>query len=554
MVDVKVDEQNNGVEAAAQEILEEDEIEKEEAKKDAQKKMNSSEDEKAAAPNCDQAKDDEKILVGPGIPLDAEKEKTDTTAGLTPMKDPKAATESTNGEEDSPPAPPSVLRRNDHASLMTPGAYSVTPTVNDTNRTATATPPTAATSTTITGTGEVNTNINNPSPQVATETDDEEQGLAVAKPVDGGIPDNVAQPVDPEKKERDAKRREEKRKRRHIWFSIGSVVIISLAVFLAVFFVSDDEDNSSINLVETSTDSPTPSPVVPEPPPEEILTALLPDDTVRLISFEDSSQGKAFRWVTEDPNFRSYSEKRLQQRFALATFWYATGDETWGPNWLNMSQHECTWEHFMPQDISFEFLIMRKSEHKFFSGPCLPIGLNYSTATLEETTASSKLEHDDILYLGLYQRQLSGQIPREITMLTSLKMLMLEGTTLEGTIPEVLTQLTSLHDLTLAGTNLHGTIPTEFSLMKELRTLIIGANRGIEGTLPTELGLLPNIKTLNVYETNVTGPIPIEYTKLPLEEMQIHNNFLTGTIPTEYGLLTKADWLAIELNQLVGSQ
>lgn len=69
--------------------------------------------------------------------------------------------------------------------------------------------------------------------------------------------------------------------------------------------------------------------------------------------------------------------------------------------------------------------------------------------------------------------------------------------------------------------------------VKELRTLVIAGNKREEaqiiGSLPTELGLLSHLKTLNIFETGVTGTIPLEYMNLRPLEMQLYYNELTGT-------------------------
>ena len=75
----------------------------------------------------------------------------------------------------------------------------------------------------------------------------------------------------------------------------------------------------------------------PDSDRESYVKSLLPDYTVASIEQDStSSQAMALEFVVKDPLLESYPEWRIQQRFALATFYYATHGDHWYNNtgWL----------------------------------------------------------------------------------------------------------------------------------------------------------------------------------------------------------------------------
>jgi hypothetical protein len=368
-------------------------------------------------------------------------------------------------------------------------------------------------------------------------------GLAVAAPVLD--PDDLedARPVVLEDEQ--AKLLERK-KQTQFWVSIGALSVIAMVIFVIIFVVVQNETDDKNATKPSGTSAPT------QPSRASILMPLLPEKTRPEVQLNFTPQGRAFEWVIQDPNFDSYSEKRLQQRFALATFYYSTDGEDWGPMWLDRSKHECQWEYFIPTGEQYDVLEYRYSELKNIDGPCVPSGVDFDNSTL--VNATSMLDHDDYLYLAFADQPLAGEIPPEITMLTKLKMIRLDGTNVEGTIPTMLDELPGLIALGLERTKMTGTIPTELGQLTELRNLVISMNQGITGYLPTEIGILSNLEVLTIIETNVTGTIPIEYTALVgLLDLRLSINKLTGTLPTELGLMTRLDWLELYNNELVSN-
>ncbi|CAB9523027.1 Leucine Rich Repeat [Seminavis robusta] len=332
----------------------------------------------------------------------------------------------------------------------------------------------------------------------------------------------------------------------------------------------DEEDEPTPQKDGPRGDEPTPEddePTGPRPVDEEYVLSLLPDTT--LMSLEDpfSPQSKAFKWLFNDTAYLPhYSDDRILQRFALATFYHATNGPFWAnnENWLNHDVHECQWlfhgpfdgyvgdsgigaEHYNPCELD-----------SFGSGPLRPNGGVFQ-------------------HLSLWQNELDGMIPPEISLLSRLRSIDLNGNQMKGAIPPHTSQLTNLEVLALGGngffgtlpnmrgmTNLEtlmlsynylsGTIPETLSRLTKLRYLLFDGNAYISGTIPPQLSRLSNVEYLYLSGTSLEGTIPSELGLLTnVKQLDLWNNFLRGQIPTEMGQLTLMEWPSWDGNAFTGT-
>lgn len=219
--------------------------------------------------------------------------------------------------------------------------------------------------------------------------------------------------------------------------------------------------------------------------PEEYLSSLLPLSTVDAAKDLGSPQGLAFDWVLRDPHFDKLPSWRLVQRFALATFYYATTDEEgWERNdgWLSYWVHECDWFH---------------------SGfAAVTDGVYNSSDYSEGICGGTTME--EYHFLLIMTNKLHGRLPPELSLLTSLRGLSLRGHQLQGTIPSQIGELQSLFVVDLSA-NL------------------------LTGTIPSEIGSLPLLDGIFLFYNKLTGQIPLEVTKLSsLVHLIIDANELTG--------------------------
>ena len=64
-------------------------------------------------------------------------------------------------------------------------------------------------------------------------------------------------------------------------------------------------------------------------------------------------------------------------------------------------------------------------------------------------------------------------------------------------------------EINLANNELSGTIPTEYGLLSSLQNLNLSGNRALGGSIPTELGDLSALLSLNLTKTALTGDVTI---------------------------------------------
>ena len=112
-----------------------------------------------------------------------------------------------------------------------------------------------------------------------------------------------------------------------------------------------------------------------------------------------------------------------------------------------------------------------------------------------------------VTHLYLQEKQLSGQIPAELSSLTKLQLLYLSGNELSGPIPAWLGSLTNLEQIWLHGNELSGPIPAELGSLTNLEILYL-QNNELSGRLPAEFGTLTNLRGLDLRSNQLEGCVP----------------------------------------------
>jgi Leucine-rich repeat (LRR) protein len=178
--------------------------------------------------------------------------------------------------------------------------------------------------------------------------------------------------------------------------------------------------------------------------------------------------------------------------------------------------------------------------------------------------------------------RLTGQLP-DLSRLTRLRRLELEGNRLGGPLPAYLAQLTLLEDIRLRGNQFSGTLPAGLGNLANLRHLDLAANEfsgalpatlgnlgqlelldlssnAFTSNLPPSLGNLTRLRTLRIagspYEARqqITGTIPAALANLvQLEELDLAFNRLSGALPECLGELANLRLLSVQANDLVGA-
>jgi len=349
------------------------------------------------------------------------------------------------------------------------------------------------------------------------------------------------------------------------------VLLVVIASSLTAYFVQRENGNSDVvSEPPAVVASGAPHTQAPSSLQGHVLS-LLPDKTLHSLDEEGSPQARAFDWLMEDMEHNpGYYEGQIQQRFAMASLYFATGGETWNSNahWLSHDVHECSW--FQQTDFAsktFGELIYPGYLAEFFpsEGPtprCNANGLIVNL-WLDANNLVGSLPVELYMLTALkamafgFNPGLYGSIASEIGRLTSLEAiinmnLMEKG---GGVVPSEIGLLTGLRGLGLYNSGHTGQIPTEIWQLRNLSTLVLGStNQQPAGSIPSDVGLISNLRWWHILAAGLTGSIPSEIGKLPkLEWCVLEQNQLTGHLPSELGKLTGLRILSLWKNSLSGT-
>jgi hypothetical protein len=253
----------------------------------------------------------------------------------------------------------------------------------------------------------------------------------------------------------------------------------------------------------------------------EFRDVLLPPSSLEQATLDPlSPQRRALQWLESDVQGTKLLGWRMLQRFSLAVIYFALNGEQWfnRSGWIS-SQDECSW----------------------FYG---------SSFTVDDEPCDSS---GQFVMLGLPDNNLSGSIPRELTLLTKLEVINLRENSVSGSIPDGIESLTNVRSLYLGDNNLDGTFPSQLSFLSKLARIVIEKN-SLSGTLPSEIGMLPELTRLEVRTNMLSGSLATEFGLLgKLESLGAGTNWLNGSIPTEVGAMTSLKTLELGENKLTGS-
>mmetsp|Transcript_32921 Transcript_32921/g.49703 ORF Transcript_32921/g.49703 Transcript_32921/m.49703 type:complete len:697 (+) Transcript_32921:122-2212(+) len=187
-------------------------------------------------------------------------------------------------------------------------------------------------------------------------------------------------------------------------------------------------------------------------------------------------------------------------------------------------------------------------------------------------------ENGEVTHIVLEDNQLSGEIPSEISALSSLEVLNLDGNFITGSIPTELGRLAAATKISLKENQIKGSIPNEFGLLTKLKQIYLSRNQ-ITGVLPTSIGSCTSLQELELAFNSLSGNIPTEIghlTKLEslklmrnshlngsipsniasctaLREISMWDCRISGSLPTELGALSSLEKIEVNRNQLEGS-
>jgi Leucine-rich repeat (LRR) protein len=266
--------------------------------------------------------------------------------------------------------------------------------------------------------------------------------------------------------------------------AVGGLVIL-VGVSLLLFFLFQDKDKdlpAAVPLTATNDTAYNNTETIAPTSLEDYIQSLFPDYTLDAIHSEDAAetpQYLAYQWTLNDTaafSGNNYSDWQIVQRFALATFYYATGGDDWfdNTNWLDHSVDECLW-------------LLKKE---------------YMADTVHHALDFNPCDDGIFQHFQQWQNGLQGYLPAELFLMTALQTMNLLGNDLlGGTLSTLIGHLTSLEVLGLFGNELSGSMPTELGTLSKLLSLNVLGNQ-LTGQIPTELGRLSRLEDLRL-DSNV---------------------------------------------------
>lgn len=308
--------------------------------------------------------------------------------------------------------------------------------------------------------------------------------------------------------------------------------------------------------------------------------------------------GMALTWVAGSKAYATYTQQDRFQRFALATFYYATyqqehsflenssliapadfeeGDEPKlvAPGWSSANkwmskENVCIWEgvsctengqvtgillpnHYLTGKLPTELVLLKDHlETLDLSGNL--IHMNADEGDFDVFSHLTELH--TLLMNDNYILSTSG-LPAAMGKMRSLRRVNLSYNLLQGQIDGSifgLTQLQQLSHLEVESNYLSGELPSELGRLPSLIYLYIRRNL-LDMRLSDLLvpGAYRNIFAMWLDNNKFSGTIPSEVGALSgLASFSISNSTLTGKIPTELGKLTDLRRLWLYGNQLTG--
>ena len=297
---------------------------------------------------------------------------------------------------------------------------------------------------------------------------------------------------------------------------------------------------------EIPSNSPSSRPVPPTSNESGLFDLLMKNsfDGGEALRTQGSAQHKAYLWLLENTFLDLYSDDRLLQRYALATFFYSTHGEDWflQTNWLG-DTNECYWYSRSPRlpcDLSGGFQNL-ELDYNNLNGE-LPPELGLLSNSLER-----------ISLRGGPAFHTAGTVPTELAYLTKMNYVNMRGNHFSGSLPSQLGQWTSLEQLHIADNRFTGTLPPSLFANAVNLTIMDISNNRFSGSMPTEVGKLDSCQRLNFENNMITGPIPTEIGDLrKLQSFHGGSNMLSS-LPSEIGRLTFLDTLSLQQNAFTGT-
>lgn len=258
---------------------------------------------------------------------------------------------------------------------------------------------------------------------------------------------------------------------------------------------------------------------------ELLDTFLVPISGEEVFKDENSPQYRAAKYILDDPYTALITTpERLSDRYASATFYFATEGENW--NSCYFGDADCDGEQWLVDDVCDWYAVSCDDDGRVAS----------------------------YLFANAEGNGLIGTLPIEMKLLTAMTDLVIVNNTITGTLPEAFGEdAMSLRSLLLPDNELTGNIPGNYLGTSPLEFVHLG-NNGFSGPIPTSIGNNAYLRQLDLSGNSMTGTISAEIGGYEvLEALSLANNELQGNIPNEIYDLTNLKFLHMNGNALTGT-
>ena len=201
----------------------------------------------------------------------------------------------------------------------------------------------------------------------------------------------------------------------------------------------------------------------------------------------------------------------------------------------------CFWAAFISSSgLTTDGLSLLAFKSAISSDPTRSLSSWVATDRTPCSWAGVSCQFNRVVAISLSSRSLSGYLPSELGLLSSLQNLSLSLNNISGLIPSQIGELKSLLSLDLSFNNLSGAVPEELGFLQGLAHLDLSSNN-LNGSLPPSIGTLPNLSgVLNLSCNQFSGRIPASFGSLPVAvSLDLQQNNLSGEIPQTGSLLNQ---------------
>lgn len=156
-----------------------------------------------------------------------------------------------------------------------------------------------------------------------------------------------------------------------------------------------------------------------------------------------------------------------------------------------------------------------------------------------------------LMWLSMWDNEITGEIPSEISNLANLTTLGLKGNQFTGKIPVSIGQLRNLEALILFNNQLSGEIPASIGNLTRLNEFYLDHNQ-LRGEIPPSIGNCRNLNILDLSHNHLSGSIPKELLSLSSLSyyLSLSHNSLSGPLPPEVARLQSLGYLDLSYNNL----